>query len=120
MDRLIELGELCGYYGALLTERQRSLVQQYAYENLTLAEIAEREGISRQGVRDGIVHAEQQLLVLERSLRLVEKTRRTRAILKNLSQLARWWGLPDEAQAEIASQIDALNQLWEDEEEDGV
>ena len=53
MDRLIKLGQLCDYYGALLTERQRKLLSQYADENLSLAEIAELEGVSRQAVRDG-------------------------------------------------------------------
>lgn len=58
MDRVIELGRLFDYYGAFLTARQRALVDAYANENLTLGELAEREGISRQGVRDGIVRAE--------------------------------------------------------------
>ena len=77
MDRLIELGQLCDYYGALLTERQRKLLSQYADENLSLAEIAELEGVSRQAVRDGIVHAEQTLQGFAQALHLMEKTRRT-------------------------------------------
>lgn len=120
MERLIELGQLCDYYGALLTERQRTLLQQYADENLTLAEIAEREGISRQGVRDGIVHAEQQLLALERALGLMKKTRRTRALCDHLSQLICESDLEQTAQNELLAQIVALKLLWEDEEEDGV
>ena len=118
MDRLIELGELCDHYGALLTSRQRALVQQYAYENLTLAEIAEREGISRQGVRDGIVHAEQQLRELERALRLMEKTRRTRGTLRELSRLVRQSGLSEEQSAAIGALLSELTALWEDD--DGV
>ena len=50
MDKLIELGELLDWYGLLLTEKQREIMAQYANENCSLSEIAEREGISRQGV----------------------------------------------------------------------
>lgn len=88
MDRLIELGQLFDYYGAFLTERQRGLVDAYANENLSLGEIAEREGISRQGVRDGIVRAEQQLRQMERQLGLIRRTARLRAQLDGLSRLA--------------------------------
>ncbi len=50
MDRIFELGTLLDTYGELLTERQRSVAEQYADENLSLAEIAEREGISEMEV----------------------------------------------------------------------
>ena len=45
-------------YGALLTERQRELVDLYYNEDLSLAEISENTGITRQGVRDGIKKSE--------------------------------------------------------------
>lgn len=73
MDRVIELGILLDFYGAVLTEHQYSLVDAYANENLSLGEIAEREGISRQGVRDGIVRAERQLRDLEERLALIRR-----------------------------------------------
>ena len=47
MDKLIELGELLDWYGLLLTEKQREIMAQYANENCSLSEIAEREGICR-------------------------------------------------------------------------
>ena len=88
MDRLIELGQLFDYYGAFLTERQRGLIDAYANDNLSLGEIAEREGISRQGVRDGIVRAEQQLRGMENVLGMVRKTLRLQSLLKQLCRLA--------------------------------
>ena len=88
MDRLIELGQLFDYYGAFLTERQRGLVEAYANDNLSLGEIAEREGISRQGVRDGIVRAEQQLRSMESELGMVRKTLRLQSLLRQLGSLA--------------------------------
>ena len=72
MDRLVELGQLMDWYGAFLTERQCSLVRQYAYEDCSLGEIAEREGISRQAVRDAIMTAESELRDMEAKLNLID------------------------------------------------
>ncbi|MDE7054354.1 MAG: YlxM family DNA-binding protein [Oscillospiraceae bacterium] len=49
---------LFDFYGELLTERQREFFDLYYNEDLSLSEIAENNGISRQGVRDVIVRAE--------------------------------------------------------------
>jgi hypothetical protein len=49
---------LFDFYGELLTDRQREFFDLYYNEDLSLAEIAENAGISRQGVRDVIVRAE--------------------------------------------------------------
>ena len=49
---------LFDFYGELLTERQKEFFDLYYNEDLSLAEIAENSGISRQGVRDVIVRAE--------------------------------------------------------------
>ena len=65
MEKHVELGCLLDYYGALLTERQRALLEQHVSEDCSLAEIAEREGISRQGVRDALKRGEEQLYELE-------------------------------------------------------
>ena len=49
---------LYDFYGELLTERQKEFFDLYYNEDLSLSEIAENSGISRQGVRDVIVRAE--------------------------------------------------------------
>lgn len=84
MDRLVELGQLMDWYGAFLTERQRSLVRQYAFEDLSLGEIAQRENISRQAVRDAITTAETELRQMEQALGLIRKNARTRELLGEL------------------------------------
>lgn len=61
-------------YGNLLTEKQRCIVDQYYNDDLSLAEIAESEGITRQGVRDAIKRAEAQLFEIEEKLHFIEKT----------------------------------------------
>ena len=118
MDRVIELGRLLDFYGALLTGRQRALVDAYANENLSLGVIAEREGISRQGVRDGIVRAERQLRAMEQKLGLLRLTQRLEAQLRALR------GVADTLPADMAQRAALLEGLRRavaiQEDDDGV
>ena len=56
---------LLDFYGPALTEKQRAILTEYYDEDLSLAEIAENFGITRQGVRDAIKHGEAALDELE-------------------------------------------------------
>ena len=58
MDKKIEISMLWQIYGALLTEKQRDYIDYYYNEDLSLAEIAQNDGITRQGVRDIIKKGE--------------------------------------------------------------
>jgi len=109
MDRIIKLGELLDYYGAFLTERQLSLARQAAYEDCSLAEIAEREGVSRQAVRDAISRAQRELLAMEDELGLIARTKRMHRLLTEARQLS------DSA---LHAKLDEIASLWEDN--DGV
>ena len=64
---------LFDFYGELLTERQKEFYQLYYDEDLSLAEIAENYGISRQGVRDVIVRAEAYMTEIEDKTGLVKR-----------------------------------------------
>jgi len=59
---------LLDFYGAVLTEKQRDILTGYYDEDLSLAELAENCGITRQGVRDAIKHGEATLSELETKL----------------------------------------------------
>ena len=59
-------------YGALLTEKQRTFLQQYFEEDLSFGEIAREYGVSRQAIFDSVKHGEEALERFERTLRLVE------------------------------------------------
>ena len=111
MNRLVELGQLMDWYGAFLTERQRSLVRQYAYEDCSLGEIAEREGISRQAVRDAITTAESELKNMEQKLNLIDTNEKLLKLIEALSTTQL-----NEAQKSLLAQIRELVS----EEEDGV
>ncbi|MCI8539022.1 MAG: DNA-binding protein [Oscillospiraceae bacterium] len=64
---------LFDFYGDLLTDRQREFYDLYYNEDLSLAEIAENSGITRQGVRDVIVRAEATLTELEDKTGIIKR-----------------------------------------------
>ena len=80
----LEISVLCDIYAPLLPEKQRLALEYYYDEDLSLSEIAEHAGISRQGVRDQIKHAENQLKVFEEALHLYDKSKTTEEILSKL------------------------------------
>ena len=69
----LEYSILLDHYGPVLTQRQRDILTEYYDEDLSLSEIAENFGITRQGVRDAIKRAEQQLLEMEERLGLARR-----------------------------------------------
>jgi len=73
MAKNLEISNLLDFYGEMLTEKQRDFLDYYYNEDLSLSEIAENEGITRQGVRDAIKRAEAQMLDMESKLGLCEK-----------------------------------------------
>lgn len=70
-----ELIWLLDFYGPLLTEHRRELMRLYCEEDLSLAEIAEQMGITRQGVNDAVQKARRQLMDYEAKLGLAERYR---------------------------------------------
>ena len=64
---------LYDFYGDVLTDRQKEFYDLYYNEDLSLSEIAENYGISRQGVRDVIVRAEATLTELEDKTGIIKR-----------------------------------------------
>ncbi|MDL2220585.1 YlxM family DNA-binding protein [Eubacteriales bacterium OttesenSCG-928-N14] len=87
MDKKIALNLLMDFYGNLLTERQQRTMEYYCGEDFSLSEIAEQEGISRQGVRDAIVRSEKTLYELEEKLGLAQRYMDTVASLNRVLKL---------------------------------
>lgn len=75
MPKDLTLSELLDVYGCLLSEKQQLLCELYYDEDLSLSEISENEGITRQGVRDALKKAEQNLRFFEEKLGLIKKTK---------------------------------------------
>lgn len=75
MAKDLTITMLFDFYGELLTEKQKLAMDLYYNQDLSLAEIAEPLGISRQGVRDFIKRGEKQLLELEQKMGLLMRFR---------------------------------------------
>lgn len=65
------VSQLLDRYGALLSEKQYRILDGYYNNDLSLSEIAENEGITRQGVSDFVKRSEAQLIEFEEKLALV-------------------------------------------------
>lgn len=88
MPKNLEISFLLDFYGDMLTDKQRDVVELYYNEDLSLAEIASHSGITRQGVRDSIKRAESQLLEYESRLKLAQRFRGIRDSLDQIVILA--------------------------------
>lgn len=77
LEEITRQSLLYDFYGELLTKRQQQVMQLYHEENLSLAEIAEEFGISRQGVHDALRSAHRSLDSYEEKLGLVQRFLRT-------------------------------------------
>ncbi len=87
MEKIVEQGLLYDFYGALLTEHQKRIYEDAVYGDLSLSEIAEEAGISRQGVHDLLKRCDRLLLGYEEKLHLVEKFTHIKAMVEQLQAL---------------------------------
>ncbi len=78
MKKDLQISELIDIYGDLLTSRQSETLRSYYDYDLSLSEIAENEGVTRQAVRDTIVKACEQLLFYEEKLALKSSKERNK------------------------------------------
>ena len=75
-NQAYRMAMLFDFYGDLLTDRQKEFYDLYYNEDLSLSEIAENYGISRQGVRDVIVRAEAAMDEIEEKTHLIRRFHR--------------------------------------------
>lgn len=101
MSKDLEQSILLDFYGPMLTDKQRNLMELYYNEDLSLGEIAELAGITRQGVQDSIRRSSQFLTELEQKLGIaaryhknLEAFQEVRSVAEELSALARTFGAP--------------------------
>ena len=88
MAKDLKICFLLDFYGEMLTQKQREVIEYYYNDDLSLAEIADNEGITRQGVRDSIKRAEAQLLEMEERLGLARRFREMQAGLEQITKAA--------------------------------
>ncbi len=78
MEKIVEQGLLYDFYGELLTEHQRRIYEDVVFHDMSLSEIAQEQGISRQGVHDLIRRCDRILRGYEDRLHLLEKFNRVK------------------------------------------
>lgn len=88
MAKNLDVVVLADFYGDMLTENQRKFIEYYYNDDLSLSEIAQNEGITRQGVRDAVKRAESQLFDMEKKLGFAARARRVNEALEQVMKCA--------------------------------
>ena len=89
IDEIVEISNLYDFYGALLKENHRQILEDYIWNNLSLAEIANERDITRQGVYDIIKRSSKELRLYEEKLSLVHKFQKTKEMVNQIQTLAK-------------------------------
>ena len=121
MGKNLEVSILLDFYGDVLTDKQQDVIDLYYNQDLSLAEIADEVGISRQGVRDSIKRGEAVLFEMEGRLGFLKNYRRSikaaetiEALAKDIIDINRKQsssiGLIEVKASEIAKEAQALRQ----------
>lgn len=106
MERIVVQGLLYDFYGELLTEHQRKIYEDVVYNDLSLTEIAQENGISRQGVHDLVRRCNYTLQEYEDKLHLVERFMKIRSRVEQLKQLT---NDSEMTQDRLIEEIDSLS-----------
>lgn len=100
---------LLDFYGEILSEKKRGVMEMYYNEDLSLSEIAEQIGISRQGVRDIVKKTEEELFFWEEKLGLAKRDLELRGRAERiLSLLQREQNLSSELTSEIRALLEDI------------
>lgn len=112
MEKIYEQTLLYDFYGELLTEHQRSIYEDAVYNDMSLGEIAEMRGISRQGVHDMIRRCDKILQDYEAKLHLMERFAGAKEKLSEIVELTRFGqsgqGMDD---AELMRRMERIREL---------
>ena len=105
MDAL-EMALLLDFYGGMLTEKQRECFDMRYNQDLSLGEIGELLGVSRQAVCDNLARTEAQLRKMEANVGAVSRSLKTRKALQSIMESARTLeNHPDGTVSALARQI---------------
>ena len=100
-EKDMTVGLLLDFYGEILTEQKRNILDMYYNEDFSLSEIAEEIGISRQGVRDAIIKAGNELRFYEEKLGLANRFAEMKRSVEKIRQISEGLSLPEELSSEI-------------------
>ena len=121
MAKNLEISYLLDFYGDVLTDKQREVMEQYYNDDLSLAEIADNFGITRQGVRDSIKRGEGTILELEQKIGFAARYRAVQQQLGRLEELTKairfsnscGYSRDDKIERSAAEMLDILHTISE-------
>ena len=87
MEDILKKSLLYDFYGELLTEHQKRIYEDVTLNDLSLSEVADNEGISRQGVYDLIKRIDKKLINYENKLHLIEKFLKARENISEIKEI---------------------------------
>ncbi len=87
MDKSIHVSMLLEIYEKLLTEKQRDMIDLYYNDNLSLSEIAEELGITRQGVHKNLIDAENKLFDYEEKLQILKQKLERQELIEEIMKM---------------------------------
>ncbi len=106
-EKNLKMACLLDFYGEILSERKQTVLSMYYNDDMSLAEIADEVGISRQGVRELIKKAEEELTFFEEKLGLFKTFRKAQEHLANLTKQLD----ADNAPVSLRGDVEALVRL---------
>ncbi len=113
MEKKVMQTFLYDFYGELLTEHQQNIYEDFVLNDLSLSEIAEEAGISRQGVHDLVKRCDRILEGYEEKLHLLERFLNTKEKIMQIRTLVR--NYQNQNEAEIMTQIESIsNEILEE------
>ena len=101
MERIVEQGLLYDFYGPLLTKHQQDIYEKVVYDNLSLNEIAEAEGISKQAVHDLVRRCTAMMRSYEEKLGMIRRFSRIAQTADRIMKIAQDGDLPAESAAQL-------------------
>jgi len=107
INKYINQGILYDFYGKLLTVHQQKIYEDSVFNDLSLSEIAENEGISRQGVSDLIKRCDRALISYEEKLGLIKKFEQTKSYIKEIQNFIKIYR--ETGDDELISRIEKLS-----------
>ncbi len=115
MEKNVKIGILLDMYGKLLTEKQKCLLEDYYNNDLSLSEIAENEGITRQAVRDNLKKGENNILEYEEKLEFMKrnslKEKKINSIISKIEKIEKNELLDKKTKSEIQKIKKEINSL---------
>ena len=86
MEKIVKQTLLYDFYGELLTEHQRQIYEDAVFNDMSLSELADSYGISRQGVHDLLKRCDKMLLSYESKLHLVERFDKIKGKIRQINE----------------------------------